>query len=257
MKKILFAIFALTLIAACDKDENEPNEVNVEKTTISAKWTISNSSDYKSFEFNESGNYIVVKNITTRSINDPIVLFGTYEIIDGKKIVLSDFGTLIISVINENSISFSFQLTSNPDNDVIINASKQEEIESSTNTDLLCQTWMLVSFGEYEIQNFYVLFSKAGTYLINNEAEGEEIIKLGTWSWCNTDENKIAFTIENVLDCDGIEIVKDLQLTSNSFIGTDMENGEPMEMIMESASSTESVRLANQKTGTNILGIKK
>lgn len=257
LKQILVAIFVLTLIAACDKDKNEPNEIKVEKTTISAKWIVSGSSDYESFEFNKSGNYIVVKNTTKKSTNGQVVLFGTFEIIDGNKIVLSDFGTLTISEIDENSISFSIQLISNSDNEVIINASKQEEIESSTNTDLLCQSWEIVSFGGNVMPNFYVLFSKAGTYLVNAEVVGEEITGLGTWTWCNTAENKLAFTIDNTLDCDGIQIIKDIQLTSSSFIGIDMENGEQDEIIMKSASSTKSARLVNQKIGTMVLGIEK
>ena len=48
---------------------------------------------------------------------------------------------------------------------------------------------------------------------------------------------------------------EDIQLTSSSFIGIDMENGEPLEIIMESVSSSKSVRLANIKTRTRILGL--
>ncbi|MDG1039008.1 MAG: hypothetical protein P8P15_08330 [Polaribacter sp.] len=257
LKQILVAIFVLTLISACEKDENDPKNEILEKATISAKWTVNNSSDYESFEFNESGNYIVVKKPSTKSTNDQVVFFGTYEITDDKTIVLSNFGTLTITEIDENSISFSILLVSNPDSQVSIKASKAEELESSTNTDLLCQSWELVSFGGETMSDFYVLFSSAGTYLVNAEVDGEEITGLGTWTWCNTDENKLAFTIDNTLDCDGIEIIKDIKLTSESFSGIDMENGEPMEMIMQPASSTKSARLKSQKNGVMIFGIEK
>ena len=60
LKQILLSILVLTFIAACDKDENDPKET-LEKATISAKWNVDNSSEYESFEFNESGNYIVLK----------------------------------------------------------------------------------------------------------------------------------------------------------------------------------------------------
>ena len=108
LKQILIAILVLTSIISCKKDEKEPN-ATLEKETISAKWVVGGSSGYKSFEFNKSGNYIVVKSTTIKSTNDEIVLFGTYEIIDNTTIELSDFGTLKISEINENSISFSFK----------------------------------------------------------------------------------------------------------------------------------------------------
>jgi hypothetical protein len=96
LKQIFAAIVVLILIASCDKDKNEPKET-LDKAANSAKWIVSNSSEYKSFEFNESGNYIVVVNTATKSTNDQIIRFGTYEIIDNKTIVLSDFGTLTIS----------------------------------------------------------------------------------------------------------------------------------------------------------------
>lgn len=262
IKQILAAVFLLAFIVACEKDNNEPKNDNdltetLEITTISAKWNVSNSNDYESFEFNESGNYIVVKKTATKSTNDQVVLFGTYEITDDKTIVLSDFGTLTISEINESSISFSIRLTSNPDSEIIINASKEEEIESSANTDLLCQSWELVSFGGAAMSDFYVLFSSAGTYLVNLKVEGVEITGLGIWTWCNTDENKLAFTIDNTLDCDGLEIIKEIQLTSNSFSGIDMENAEPMEMIMKPVTTTKSARIANQKSDISILGVEK
>lgn len=103
LKQILMAFFVLIYVSACDK--NVPKEA-LEKAAVSAKWNVGNSSDYESFEFNESGNYIIVKT-PTQSTNDKVVLFGTYEIIDEKSMILADFGTLKISDINANSIHFS------------------------------------------------------------------------------------------------------------------------------------------------------
>lgn len=198
LKQILVAIFVLTFITACDKDENDPKET-LEKATISAKWNISNSSDYDSFEFNESGNYIVVKNTTTKSTNDQIILFGTYKIIDNKTIVLSDFGTLIVSKIDENSIIFSIKLTSNPNNEIIINASKQEEMESTTKTELLCRTWELVSINGENVAGTEdggtILFSKAGTYLVT-WSDGES--GLAQWKWKDETETQFFYSWEEV-----------------------------------------------------------
>jgi hypothetical protein len=242
-KLILAAIFALAWLASCDKNENEP-EVSLEKATISAKWIGTSSGEYKSFEFNESGNYIIVKNSTTKSLNDQIILFGNYEIFDNSTIVLSDFGTLTVSGINENSISFSIQLTSNPEIEIVIQASKHEEMGNSAKTELLCQSWELVSLDGEAMTNCIVLFSKAGTYLVNAVVDVEKKSGLGTWTWCNPEESKLAFTIGNEPDCEGNQIIKDIQLTSDSFIGTDMENGEPMEMIMKPVSSKKSDNLS-------------
>lgn len=256
LKLILVAIIALAIVTACSKDKNEPNDNKAETTPICAKWIATGSCDYISFEFNSNGNYIVVKKTATKSTGDQNILFGTYENIDNKKIVLSDFGTLIISELADNSISFTIQPISNPDNTITVNASKQEEIKSSANTDLLCQSWEVVSVGGDDMTNCYVVLSKAGTYLISIEFDGEKITGLGTWAWCNDAENKLAFTIDNILDCDGLEIIKDIHLTSSSFTGIDMENGSAEEMIMKPVSSLKSARLANKKTGKKVFGIK-
>jgi hypothetical protein len=125
LNKIIIAFIVLVSIFACNKDEQKDL---LSKETISAKWVVNGTSEYKSFEFNKSGNYIIEKSATTKSTNDVIVLTGTYNIIDKSTIVLSDFGTLIISEINDNSISFSIKPTSNPENAIDIIATKQEEV---------------------------------------------------------------------------------------------------------------------------------
>lgn len=200
LKHILLAIFVLTFITACEKDENDPKET-LEKSTISAKWIVSNSSDYDSFEFNENGNYIVVKNTTTKSTNDEVVLFGTYEITDNKTIVLSDFGTLNISKIDEDSISFSIELTNNSNNEITIDASKQEEMESTTKTDLLCRTWEMVTVNGEPVagtdMELTILFSKAGTYFVSfADPEDENDGGLAQWKWKNESETQLLYSWE-------------------------------------------------------------
>lgn len=253
LKQILIAIFVLTFIASCDKNENEPKET-LEKTTISAKWIVSNSSEYESFEFNESGNYIVVENTTTKSTNDQIILFGTYEIIDNKTIVLSDFGTLTISEINENSISFSIQLTSNPDNEIIIDASKKEEMESSTKTDLLCRTWEMVTVnGEPVVgtdEELTVLFSKAGTYFVsfaNPEDEDENDGGLAQWKWNNEAETQLLYSWEEVPVWDEEDFVEISELTSNKLKIIEDEDT----YILEPVSNTKSTIIKSSKNLSN------
>ncbi len=220
------------------------------KESIRGKWDVTGTSIFTSFEFNESGNYIVVVDESAKSTNEELVAFGVYEITGDNTIVLSDLGTITVNEINENIISFSIELLTNP-SPVIINASKESEIEGTTNTDLLCRTWKLVSFGGVEIPDYYVLFSKAGTYLVDYEGESG----LGTWIWCNSEEDKIAFEIDYVLNCEGINIVKEIQITTESFIGIDLENeGIPMEMIMEPVTFSKSAPATHQKIGKKIFG---
>lgn len=220
LKQILVTIFVLTLITACDKDENDPKENEpkgiLDKATISAKWNVNNFNDYYSFEFNESGNYIVVKNTTTESTNDQIILFGTYKIIDSKTIVLSDFGTLILSKIDENSISFSIKLTSNSNSEIIISASKQEEMGSSTKTDLLSRTWEVISInGEIVAgteDEIIVMFSKAGTYLVWADDGGG----LAQWKWKNEAETQFLYSWDEVPVWEGEDYVEIIELTNST-----------------------------------------
>lgn len=220
LKMISLAILVLTFITACNKDENDPKET-LEKSAISAKWNVDNSSEYESFEFNESGNYIVVENTTTKSTDDQIVLFGTYEIIDNKTIVLSDFGTLTISGINENSISFSIQLTSNPDNEIIIHASKQEEMESSVNTKLLCRTWEMVTINDTSVvgtdMELTVLFSAAGTYFVSyTNPDDENVGGLAQWKWKDEAQTQILYSWDETPIWDEANSIEVPELTTST-----------------------------------------
>ncbi|RLD55754.1 MAG: hypothetical protein DRJ01_16205 [Bacteroidetes bacterium] len=251
-KQLIVAILFITSFISCEKNEDDLN-ISLNEETISAKWIVEGSSDYESFEYNESGNYIIVKNTTVKSTKSQIVLFGTYQIIDNKTIVLSDFGTMSISNIEENLIGFLINLDSNPANEITVNAVKQDEIANSTKTKLLCRTWELVSFGETDIGDFIILFSDAGTYFVEGGSESGEGT-LGTWKWCNPEETKLAFTVDNFLDCDGLEIIEEIQLTSDSFTGIDMENGEPEVMVMKPVSSVKLTRVTKPEIDKGILG---
>jgi len=224
LKKTLIVIFVLTFITACNKDENDPIEI-LEKTTISAKWNVGNSSEYKSFEFNESGNYIIVKNNNSKAKSannqvNQIVLFGNYEI-NGKTIILSDFGTLIVSEVNEMLISFSIQLANNSGSEIVINASKHEEMDSTVKTEMLCRTWKMASVnGESVVGTKYelsVLYSNAGTYFVElanpvDENDGG----LASWKWSDNTETKFLYSWDTPPVLSEEDIVEVIELTDNS-----------------------------------------
>ena len=232
LEQILVAIFVLIVITSCDNDDNEEKKLLLNEASLSAKWLVTGINDYESLEFTENGYYIVTENAVDRLTTRKIAHFGEYDITDSETVTLSDFGSIHISYLDESLISFSLQLTSVADNEITVNARKQEEIDSTLKTDLLCQTWEMVSFDGYAIPEFVLLFSKAGTYLCDAIVDGKRKTEVGTWSWCDSEESKLSFSLDNFLDCSGRNIFKNIQLTSESFIATDMENGEPMEMVM-------------------------
>lgn len=254
LRQILTVILALTIFASCDKKDDNGSKGTLEKETISAKWLVDGLSDYESFEFNKSGNYIVVKNTTTKSTNSQIVLFGSYVIVDDKTITLSDFGTIAISEIDDNSISFSIKLSSNPGTEIIINASKEEEMKSTTRTDLICKTWEMVSVNgedvagtEYELN---VLFSQAGTYFVefpNPEYEGDG--GLAYWKWKDKTESKFLYSWENPPVWDEEDEVEIIELTDKTLKILDRFDDEEDELyVLKPASGTKS---AHFKTEVN------
>ena len=239
LQLILLAIIALTFIVSCEKDENKSKET-LNKETISAKWLVNGSSDYESFEFNESGNYIIVKNTAKKSTSEDAIIFGTYEFIDNKKITLNDFGTLKISEIYSNSISFSLQLSNNPDNEIIIEASKKDEMESTKRTDLLCKTWDLVTLNDTSVagtdMELKILFSKAGTYYISyvNRNDGE----LAQWKWKNEAETELLYSWDDEPNWEEVDFVEIPELTSNTLKIIEDET----EYVLQPASNKKSAR---------------
>jgi len=219
LKQILVAMLVVASVVSCKKDGNETNR-SLEKETLSAKWVVDGTSDYKSFEFNESGSYIVVKNSPEKSTDNQMVLFGTYEIVDNETIVLSDFGTMKVTELNDDSIGFSIQLTGNPNSDVIIMAAKQAEMKSSKKTDLLCRTWKLVTDNDENVagtdQELTVLFSAAGTYYVSfaNPSDDNED-GLAQWKWTDETESTFFYSWSDVPVWSEESKVEIIELTKN------------------------------------------
>lgn len=218
LKLALSVAMLLAFILSCNKDEDTTGD-QLEKETISAKWIVDGTGAYVSFEFNESGNYLVVKNSAKKSTSEVIVLFGTYEIIDKKTIVLSDFGKIVITEINDNAISFSIYLDSNPNTKILINATKQEEMNKSTKTELLCRTWEMVTIDGEPVagtdMELTVLFSAAGTYFVsyaNPTEDGDGGLAL--WAWKDANENILCYSWEGELTCNGDNEVVVAELTA-------------------------------------------
>ncbi len=220
IRQILVALFTLTMIISCEKNQDITQDtLSVEK--ISAKWVIADTSIYKSFEFNKSGNYIIVKEASVKSTSKQTVLFGTYEITDNKTLVLSDFGKIRISEITDKSISLSVSLTSSPNTEIALNALKQAEVQSSTKTDLLCRTWEMVSVNgepvagtEYEAS---VLFSASGTYFVSIADPTEDNDGgLAQWKWKDESQTKLLYSWDEIPAWDENHVVEISKLTSDS-----------------------------------------
>lgn len=240
--RILAFVLVLTSILSCKKDEGKTQGI-LEKETISAKWVVDGTSDFESFEFNKSGNYIVVKTTATKSTNGQIVLFGTYEILDAETIVLSDLGTMKILNIGETSLSFRITIKSDPTTEISISAIKQPKTENSAKTDLLCRTWELVSLNGINAIGTNieqsVLFSDAGTYFVK-PVNPEIVGGLAQWTWKDANETKLCYSWEGVPTCDGTNEVEITELTNSVLKFTHLYYGMELAYVLKPTSNIKS-----------------
>lgn len=228
LKGISAVILVLLGLFACEKDENKPDEGGtVTLETVSGKWVVEGAGEYQSFEFNESGNYIIVRNTPGSSLyqnpvaktDEQIVFFGSFTIANNRILNLSDFGTIKDISIDGDIITFTLLVNGNPNKELRIHAVKQDEMPQSTRTELLCRTWELVTLdGENVVGTHYeltVVFSAAGTYFVSfvNPAD-EDSGGLAQWKWKDEDEVTFCYSWEGAPECDGYNSVEILELSA-------------------------------------------
>jgi hypothetical protein len=256
MKKIANKILVLLTVAtliSCDKSENSTDN-NVNNITYKAKWLVEENGDYKSFEFNESGNYIIVKNAPEGSATSEIVRFGTYETTDDKVLNLSNFGILKIQNTTANRMSFSIATLDNPETEINLNAQRQAEIANSTSTDLLCRTWELVTTNGETVagtdMELTVLFSAAGTYFVTylnptDENDGG----LAQWVWTNSNEDSLCYSWDGTAPvCNGENTVSITSLSANTL--TIVENSDVY--VLQPLTSGKSTNTQSIKTKSKL-----
>jgi len=211
-----FALFLL-VITACKKDTKEepptePETIVVEKSTISAKWEVAGDSEYNTLEFNESGTYVVVKTSPDKEISGEIILFGTYTI-EGDQLILSNFGRIKIKSINDEKMTFTIKLENESEFGETLTANKSEELPASTNTQLLCRTWRLVTLNSDTVtgteMELLMVFYQSGTYVVTY-IEDEELGGLAEWKWRDTEENVMCYSWDGPPDCSALATINEL-----------------------------------------------
>lgn len=210
--KLLFTLAMIfVIVIACKKDKEEETTaqtdvVNVEKSTVSAKWEVEGDSDYDTFEFNESGTYVVVKNSPDKNPEDDIILFGTYTI-DGNLLILSNFGTIKVLSLSDVEISFAIKLLGETEYGETLVANKSEELPASTNTQLLCRTWKLVTLNGDSVagtsNELLMVFYTSGTYVVTY-IEDDQLGGLAEWKWFDSDENVICYSWDGPPNCEDV-----------------------------------------------------
>ena len=184
-------LISIAILSGCKESDTEEEELEVGNVPafINAKWEISDpNSDFKSFEFNKDGNFIVVtkayeneytfrsgtaiksslntndnlfqrNNITLRTSALSPVHFGTYSI-QGDTITLSEFGTINVISITAATFNFSFKLTSTGES-WEFTTQTHDPVTISSRTEMLCRSWKLdrvrldFSYLDEETINYY------------------------------------------------------------------------------------------------------
>jgi hypothetical protein len=211
-----FALFFL-VITACKKDTKEdppttPETINVEKSTVSAKWEVEGDSDYTTLEFNESGTYVVVKTSPDKDISGEIILFGTYTI-EGDQLILSNFGRIKITSISDEKMTFTIKLEGESEFGETLTANKSEELPASTNTQLLCRTWKLITLNGDTVagteMELLMVFYQSGTYVVTY-IEDEELGGLAEWKWRDANEDVMCYSWDGPPDCSALATINEL-----------------------------------------------
>ncbi len=211
-------ILILLIASACDKNENSPK---LDEDSLCAKWLVSGTSPYVSFEFNTSGNYLVVKKATEKSVQEQTTLFGAYEIVDGKSVTLNNLGTLQLNSIDDTSFNFKLKLFGAVSDEIEVQTEKSAVVANSAKTSLLCRTWNMVSINDEAVKGTEyeatVLFSEAGTYFIDFANPGEENEDgLANWCWNDSEEKFLCYSWDgNAPVCDDHSQVEIVELSKS------------------------------------------
>lgn len=254
--KVLAALLSLVVIfSSCEKGDNKDNnDVTITKETISAKWIVADNVTYKSFEFNESGNFIIVVDNMKKSMNEEDIIFGNYEVVDDITIKLKNYGTIKTSKIDDNTISFTLTLDTSSGNEISINANKADEMQSSSNTELLCRTWNMVSINGENVagteEELTVLFSQAGTYFVTYlNSTDEENGGLAKWKWKDENQNTLCYSWDGEPTCDGDNEIL-IEVTTNSLKITEVFDDEAEIYILEPLIVTKSAKKSKKYNNT-------
>lgn len=210
-KILAFTVGCILLLdISCSRER-----MGITKDMLSGKWDVVGSSLYESFEFNESGNYIVIKYTSSKAEKGTEVIYGQYEI-NNEVVELYDFGHLEDVDIENDQMNATVVEETNPNNPEQIQTVKASEYENTSRTDLLCRTWKIVSWND-QASNPYdaleVLFSRAGTYLVTYSG-GET--GLSSWQWKDSNEQILCYNWYGFPTCTGANEVEISNLTKTT-----------------------------------------
>ncbi len=235
LRLTLLVIGCIAMMAtSCKKDKDDNNTPAPATSTEFAKWIVTgtNATYFTSFEFNKSGQAIVV--------TPSDVIFKNYTR-TGNTITIPDFGTLAITRLDATAFEFTLTtLTKSAQATYEITTTRASQMPSTGNTALLCRTWTLVSVDSVPTagtaMDCRVLFSEAGTYLVYYLYYNTS--GLSTWAWKPGSQDHFCYSWEGTPDCSGNHECRIDILNANLFRMTDLINDSYYILVPYTAKET-------------------
>jgi hypothetical protein len=210
---ILIAVI-LVVMSSCKKKSSEETTSPPAAPTVNAKWIVGGveAAQFTSFEFNKSGQYIVMMPAG--------VSYGNYSI-SGVSMVLDNFGDLTVTKLTNTELGFILTMPKKSGKtEYTISTTKAQEIPATGNTALLCRTWNLDSINHESVvgtpNEIQALFTPAGTYFIhyvyNNSNAG------ALWKWLDSKQDMLCYGWEGSVTCNGDQECKIDKLTATKLV---------------------------------------
>jgi hypothetical protein len=222
MKKhfsLLALIFSLFIISSSCKKTEDPkpssnnSSAGTPKEAYEKKWIINNATNriaagsdstaIASIEFNNN-TYIII-------LTDNTIITGTFTVSNTQQLVLTNYGTVIISELNNTNFNFVI----NRNNNTVSLASSSAPLITSTDREpTFYKTWKFTSYSSdwdevdssfSHIDELYVTFSAYGTYLVQTKykngytgndsatTDGIYYYDVNTWKWSDDSHNGFCY----------------------------------------------------------------
>jgi hypothetical protein len=229
LSMIMLAVLTVFMpfgLQSCSKDDDGGGDTD--ESSVIGKWTVADpNAAYGSFEFTNDKKYIITQRTTTPPARSAkvrasgtvyiVIIFGDISSLKGSgneyTLDLKEFGAITIRIDPARGTA---TVTVNGET---YTTTKEEEIEVTDRTELLCHTWN-VKYDEDdedydEMIEHTVTFSKSGTYLVwmkyysdlfNGVGDPESIYEsamTGEWHW--TDNTQTAITHTETYDDGRVE----------------------------------------------------
>jgi hypothetical protein len=205
----------LVVMFSCKKKSNDETSTTPPATpTVNAKWIVGGieAAQFTSFEFNKSGQFIVVM---------PTGLsYGNYTS-SGVSMVLDNFGELSVTKLTNTEFGFVLTMPKKSGKATYtINSTRSNEVPATGNTALLCRTWNLDSMDHSPVagttMEIQMVFTTAGTYFVHYVYDNTNANAL--WKWLDSQQDTLCYSWSGTISCNGAQECKIDKLTSTKLV---------------------------------------